>query len=401
MTLRMTESMTIQKRKFEKSHPWLRFRINLGKAPPAFWIVLGECQSKCEHISGVPIRPDVATTLHHVYLAKGAWGTTAIEGNTLSEAEVLRHVQGDLQVPPEKEYLKQEIDNIIQEANQMLEKIQRREPLVLSLERIKEINKIVLRDLAVEAGVEPGKVRKYSVGVMGYRGAPFEDCEHLLSRLCDWLNGPDFEPTDGLGRIHMAILKAIIGHLYIEWIHAFGDGNGRTGRLLEVQILLAAGVPSPACHLLSNHYNLSRREYLKQLRMASDSGGNTIPFVTYALEGFLDGLKGQLAHIRKLQMEFAWLNYVHDYFRNQPTKAAQRQKTLLLDIFEKVSAVPVSEIDQISPRVAKAYAGLHVRTPFRDVDALLEKGLLVREGKTVRANQDLVAGFLPIKAVLA
>jgi hypothetical protein len=92
---------------------------------------------------------------------------------------------------------------------------------------------------------------------------------------------------------------------------------------------------------------------------------------------------------------------VHDYFRDQPTKAAQRQKVLLLDIFEKISPIPISEIDQISPRVAKAYAGLHSRTPFRDIEALHEKGLLLKEGKTVRANQDLVAGFLPIKAVIS
>ena len=200
MTFAMTDAMTIQKRKYEKSHPWLTFSIDLGTAPPAFWVVLGECQSKCEHIAGVPIRPDVAQLLHYVYLAKGAWGTTAIEGNTLSEAEVLRHVQGKFEVPPEKEYLTQEVDNIVGECNRMLEKVRRGDALHLSPDRIKEINRIVLNGLAVENGVEPGKVRRYSVGVMGYRGAPYEDCEYLLARLCDWLNGPDFEPRAGLGR---------------------------------------------------------------------------------------------------------------------------------------------------------------------------------------------------------
>jgi Fic family protein len=398
MTLQMTESLTIQKRKYNKSHPWLRFCMNLSEAPLAFWLALGECQSKCEHISGVPIRPDVAAVLHSAYLAKGAWGTTAIEGNTLSEAEVLRHVQGKLEVTPEREYLKQEIDNIIKESNRMIEQIRKRQSLVLSPERIKEINKLVLNGLTLADEVEPGKVRKYSVGVMTYRGAPWEDCEHLLARLCDWLNGPAFEPQEGLGRCHMAILKAIVCHLYIEWIHAFGDGNGRTGRLLEVQILLAAGVPSPACYLLSNHYNLTRKEYLTQLKSASESGGKTIPFITYALGGFLEGLRAQIAHIRKLQMEVAWLNYVHDYFRHQPGKGAQRQKALLLDIFDMESFVPISEVNKISPRLARAYAGMHPRTPARDVDSLQSKGLLIREGQSVRANQDLIAGFLPVKA---
>ena len=401
LTLSMTNGMTVQHRKYEKSHPWLKFSIDLNEAAPAFWLVLGECQSKCEHISGVPLRPAVASQLHLVYLAKGAWGTTAIEGNTLSEQEVLQHVQGKLELVPGKEYLQQEIDNIINECNSMLDKIRKRESLELTPSRIKDINRIVLDGLSLEANVEPGQVRKYSVGVMNYRGAPWEDCEFLLVRLCDWLNGPDFEPKAGLDRIHMAILKAIVAHLYIEWIHPFGDGNGRTGRLIEVQILLAAGVAAPACQLLSNHYNQTRKEYLMQLKEASESGGFTVPFITYAINGLLDGLKGQLAYIRKLQMETAWLNFVHEHFRNQTSPSAHRQKSLLLDIFDRDSPVPITELDQLSPRVAKAYAGMHPRTVMRDIDALLKPPkLLLREGKNVMANRDLISAFLPVKALI-
>jgi len=94
------------------------------------------------------------------------------------------------------------------------------------------------------------------------------------------------------------------------------------------------------------------------------------------------------------------LNYVHEYFLHQPGKAAHRMKTLLIDIFEKASPVPISEIDQISPRLAKAYAKMHPRTPMRDVETLEAKGFLIREGKAVRANRDLIASFLPLKAII-
>jgi Fic family protein len=399
MTLPMTTGLTLQKRKFEKSHPWLSFRVDLRGAPVSFWVMLGECKSKCENISAVPLRPDIAKKLNQVYLAKGAWGTTSIEGNTLSEEEVLLHVQGKLEVPPSKEYLKQEIDNIIKEANRMLGVISNRETLVVSPERIKELNNIVLERLELAPEVEPGKIRQHSVGVMGYRGAPAEDCGYLLARLCDWLNGPDFEPKAGLGPVHMAILKAITAHLYVEWIHAFGDGNGRTGRLLEVQILLASGIPAPACHLFSDHYNLTRREYLTQLQAASQSGGDIVPFMSYALGGFLQGLVEQLAYIRKLHMEVTWLNYVHEYFLHRPGKGSDRMKKLLIDIFNKDAPVPVSEIDQASPGLAKVYGNMHPRTLMRDLEALRESGLLIREGKTVRANKDLIASFLPVKAI--
>ena len=401
LTFQMTEHLTIKPRAYETSHPWLRFSVDFKRAPPAFWLVLGECQSKCEHISGVPLTPDVAKVLHHVYLAKGAWGTTAIEGNTLSEEEVLKHIHGKLELSPEKDYLKQEIENIIQESNQMLGKVTDHEQLILSPERINEINRIVLNGLSVEEDVEPGVVRRYSVGVMGYRGAPHEDCEYLLARLCDWLNGSDFDPPAGFNGIHMAILKAILAHLYIEWIHAFGDGNGRTGRLVEVQVLMASGIPSPACHLLSNHYNQTRTEYLAQLNRASKSNGDVIPFFTYALNGFLEGLKGQLDYIRKLQMDGAWLNHVHERFKGRNSRAAERQRMLLLDIFEKDGPVPITEIDQVSTGLARAYARVHPRTPMRDVDFLHREGLLIKEGKTVTANRELIASFLPVKSKLS
>jgi Fic family protein len=119
---------------------------------------LGECQSKCEHLAGVPLRPDVAQILHRVYLAKGIQGTTAIEGNTLSEADVLKHIEGKLEVPPSKEYLKQEIDNILLECNRMLGLVASGQPPTLSLKRIKEINKAVLKGLTLEEGVAPGEI---------------------------------------------------------------------------------------------------------------------------------------------------------------------------------------------------------------------------------------------------
>lgn len=385
-------------REYEQSHPWLTFSLDLHEAPPVFWAILGECQSKCEHLAGVPLRPDIAHRMHSVYLAKGIWGTTAIEGNTLSEEEVRKHVEGTLEVPPSKEYLKQEIDNILQACNQMVDVIERGDQLQITPQRIMALNSLVLKDLVLETGVVAGNIRTYPVGVMTYRGAPAQDCEYLLDRLCGWLNGQDFSPQRGFGALHMAILKAITAHLYLEWIHPFGDGNGRTGRLMEVQILLSEGIPTPAGHLLSNHYNQTRNQYLRELKAASESGGKTLPFIAYALNGLLDGLKDQLAYVRKLQQEVAWINYVHDFFKGNKSTAAHRQKTILLDLFAKTEPIPISELDKASPELAKVYASMHPRTVLRDVMALERAKLLDRKGNAIRANTGLIAQFLPVCA---
>jgi len=94
---------------------------------------------KCEHISGVPLRPSVARQLHMIYLAKGVLATTAIEGNTLTESEVLQHLEGKLELPPSKEYLSKEIDNIIEACDKISADIFIRNRAELSVEKLKII----------------------------------------------------------------------------------------------------------------------------------------------------------------------------------------------------------------------------------------------------------------------
>jgi Fic family protein len=281
-------------------------------------MLLGECRSKCEHIAGVPLPPDKAARMYAVYLAKGALATTAIEGNTLSEQEVLDHLEGKLKLPPSREYLAQEIDNIIAACNEILGEVSEKRTLNLSADRIRELNRIVLNNLTLDHGVTPGEIRQHEVTVARYRGAPAEDCYHLLERLCEWLAGTEFIPAAEHLILPIAILRAILAHVYLAWIHPFGDGNGRTARLVEFQILISSGVPAPAAHLLSNHYNQTRTEYYRQLENASRSGGDLVPFVDYALRGFVDGLKQQLDHVRQQQWDAAWRDHVQEAFDRRP-----------------------------------------------------------------------------------
>ena len=384
-------------RTFEKTHPWLKFSVDLSRASANLWIALGECRSKCEHIAGVPLRPGTAKYLYQLYLAKGVLATTAIEGNTLSEEEVLQHLEGKLKLPPSREYLAQEIDNIVAGCNLILKELQEEKPLVLSSSRIKTLNRMVLSNLKLEEGVVPGEIRGYAVGVARYKAPPAEDCEHLLDRLCGWRNSEAFEPKPGMEIVY-AILKAVIAHLYLAWIHPFGDGNGRTARLVEFQILMASGVPAPAAHLLSNHYNQTRTEYYRQLDQASRSGGDALPFVIYAAQGFLDGLRSQLQVIRAQQWDVAWRNYVHEKFSDQKSPSAVRRRHLVLDLSQVAEPVPFSKLPEVSPRVAAAYARKTSKTLSRDINALQEMELLIKEKGSFRARKELILAFLAPKA---
>jgi Fic family protein len=386
-------------RTYEGTHKWISFKIDLRKAPHDLWLNLGEASSKCEHISRVPLRPDTAQKLHQLYLAKGVAATTAIEGNSLSEADVLKAVEGKLKVPPSKEYLKQEVDNIIEACNAISEQITKGILPPLSPEVIHDYNERVLNKLPAKEEVVPGKIRSHSVVVGSvYRGAPAEDCAYLLEQLCDWLNGPDFKAPAGMETVY-AIFKAITAHLYLAWIHPFGDGNGRSARLIEFHILLSAGIPSPAAHLLSNHYNQTRTEYYRQLDYASKSGGDILPFLGYAVRGFVDGLREQLEFIWDQQWDVVWRNYVHELFQHKDSKSDVRQRHLALDLGAKRGWVPISQIKEMTPRLAAAYASKTSKTIQRDLSTLMAMELVAREGNKVRAKQEIILSFLPFRNI--
>ena len=382
-------------RTFERTHPWISFRIDLRKATPQLWMLLGEAASKCEHIAGAPLRPSVAQGLRRLYLAKGALATTAIEGNTLTEQEVLQHLEGKLKLPRSKEYLGQEIDNIVGACNRIGERLAQGDT-GLTPELLCEFNRWVLEKLPPEGKEVPGELRDYSVLVGNvYRGAPAQDCRHLLERYCEWLASEDFKAPPGMETAY-AIIKAIVAHLYFAWIHPFGNGNGRTGRLVELQILLAAGVPSPAAHLLSNHYNHTRSEYYRQLDRASKSGGEIIPFIQYGIEGFVDGLREQLQVIREQQWDVAWRSYVHNKFRDRTGPAALRQRDLVLDLSASRDPVPVAKIPELSPRLARAYANRSRKTLTRDLAELeVGMGLIHCSRSGYAARREVILAFLP------
>ena len=381
-------------RTYEKTHPWIKFQLDLRPASPKFWMLLGEASSKCEHIAGVPLQPDVARDLHQLYLAKGAQATTAIEGNTLSEQEVLQRIKGELTLPASKEYLGQEVDNIVNACNRIRDRLREGDDALTS-ERVREFNRLVLEKLRLEKGVVTGEVRQHSVVVgRSYLGAPAEDCEFLLNRLCEWLNGPDFRASEGMELV-FAIIKAVVAHVYVAWIHPFGDGNGRTARLMEFQILLSAGVPTPAAHLMNNHYNQTRSEYYRQLEAASGSGGDIIPFLEYAAQGLVDGLGEQLAKIRLRQWDVAWENFVHEEFREKTGKTARRQRSLVLDLSRLEKPVQTGMVSDLSPRLAREYAGKTPKTIQRDLGALLKMDLVERTPEGFRARKEKILAFLP------
>jgi len=381
----------------EKTHPWLLFeRSDITRASYRTWMLLGEAVSKCLHIARVPLRPATAQELHRVFLAKGIHGTTAIEGNTLSEEEVKRSIEGKLKLPASREYLEKEVDNILRACNLVGREIAEQRMRPLSVARLTEFNALVLEGLPLGEGAVPGRIRRHRVGVGGYVPPDPRECFGLLDRLCGWLSRPILPAGFPHKNASDAIIRAILAHLYVAWIHPFGDGNGRTARLVEFQILLGGGLPTPVAHLLSNHYNKTRAEYYRQLDRARRLPDGICGFIEYALQGLVDGQRDAIRRIWLQQLDTTWRSHVYQQLKDLRNKPGERIRRLAFGfpLFRK-NPFPLDAVPDLSPEIARTYARLSERTLRRDLKELVEREVLAESAAGYSANLQILGRWLP------
>jgi Fic family protein len=385
--------------RYEETHPWLTFQYRA--TPNVLWARLGEALSKNQHLAGIPLPPRLAEELASVVLVKGALATTAIEGNTLSEEQAAAVINRGKSLPPSQDYLENEIRNVVAALNQVLSSAGGG-AFTLTPDWLRQQNRMVLEGLEVEDHVAPGEYTRDSL-VVGqvYRGAPPEDVEYLVERMCEWLNDSFAAPSQDLSqpedmRFYNAVFGALLAHLYLVWIHPFGDGNGRVARLAEVAILLNSGVvPWVAANLLSDHYNRTRSRYYTRLAAASQKR-EVDEFIVYAVSGLVDRLREQIDAVRSYQVRIAWTSYVYEQMRDEPTgptKERRRELVLTLPIHRPIAK---RDIRRLSPGLAEKYAGHEDRMIQRDLNALKERGLVAESQKGYIALASIMNAFTPL-----
>jgi Fic family protein len=379
-----------------ETHPWLVFEPKWRLTSNAL-LNLGEARSKCQHLAGVAIHPALAQELSSVTLIKGALATTAIEGNTLTLEEVQKHLWSDVKLPRSREYQMVEVQNVLDAIQKIDSCLKKNERIPLTIGRVCEVNESILRNTEHEPNAVPGRLRQHSVVVGGVYLAPdWQRMQELLERLCRWLDD-DFRLRDESDRtsdwlIARGIVKAVVAHVYLAWIHPFGDGNGRTARLVEVQVLSQAGVPLIATSLLSDHYNRTRDRYYRELAQASKNGGDLSSFIAYAVEGFVDGLREQINEVKSYQIRVAWENYVHKVL-DGATPAIKRRRQLVLDL-PVDKPTPKKDLSVISERVRNEYRDAGERTIPRDLNALVSEKLLLKTSAGYLPNLNLIRAFI-------
>lgn len=151
-----------------------------------------------------------------------------------------------------------------------------------------------------QAGIRkvPGTVLKDSAGRIVYTPPSPELLPDLLTDLEAFVNDDALFAADPL-------IKMAIAHYQFESIHPFYDGNGRTGRILNVLYLVKEGLLRIPVLYMSRYIVETKPDYYRLLQAVRDDGAWeewTLYMLTAAEDAARDGVV-QVERIKALMLE--------------------------------------------------------------------------------------------------
>lgn len=372
----------------QERYPHLRFSRN-WTIDPLLANQLGQCQAFVGALRGMPLLPDEHARMLTISLRKGAHSTTAIEGNTLTQEDLDDIYDRQKELPESKAYMKIEVDNILKAFNKIKNNAVDGDERPLSKDLIREFHRDIAMNLGEYIDAVPGRFRTDNRTVGSYRPPDYEHIDILIGKLCEWLLQEFHYPK--YTTWHERIVQAIVAHVYFEWIHPFGDGNGRTGRLIEFYILVRAGLPVVASTILSNYYNATRNEYYRQFDLARQKMDLT-KFLSYAVGGLRDGLELLYTEALSSVKRITWQHLIYEMFReiSGTTVAVAKRRQRLALVLKLGKDYSLDELAVANTELMKAYRDTE-RTLVRDVNELIKMKLIVEnKDKTYRTNHEML-----------
>lgn len=134
------------------------------------------------------------------------------------------------------------------------------------------------------------------------------EIQELMTNLEQFINDPELSDYDPL--VKMAII-----HYQFESIHPFYDGNGRTGRILNILYLILTGLQKLPILYLSNHIIQHKSDYYRLLQGVREKG-DWESWISYMIRGVEHTAKETIQLIEELKVLMAEMkNQLQDHYK--------------------------------------------------------------------------------------
>lgn len=247
------------------------------QAQPRVYKLLEEIARVGEQLRSSLVRVPWVPSLVKDAMARAAWGSTAIEGCTLSLEAVRGLLEGrsaagypDRHVRMARNYL---------DALSWMQKREKRGALP-------EADVLRLHHIVSDGAVDDGPIGRYrTIDVRAglHVCPPWKTVPGLTRNLLAWLNGPAEELP--------AVFSSAILHLRFAVIHPFRDGNGRMARALATWQLHRMGFDTLHVFALDEVLLENRALYIKNLERVQVGGEDPGGWLEFMAEAVLETLE--------------------------------------------------------------------------------------------------------------
>ena len=337
--------------------------------------------------------PEWSEQLDRLNRVRAVHGTTAIEGNPLSEEEVGHQLEivDDEGTERSGTRISKEQAQIRNAARAQAWVKQRFSP---GTPPVGLGDLLTMHQMITEGSDEghnvPGRFRTSSVQVgspdLGgvHIGAPYGTLAELMEEFIGFVN------SRRVGS-HHPVVQALLAHFFLVTIHPFGDGNGRVSRLLEAGILFQAEYNVHGFYGLSNYFYRHEGSYKSLLQKCRQTQPfDMSPFIKFGVEGFISELSGINNFIKS---KLNRVIYRQMLMENREKRLGSRRRVINareydlltflltetepLDPFSEDPSRKVTFSELVnSPYVKGAYRNVTTRTFTRELVRLSEAGFI-------------------------
>lgn len=371
---------------------WRSFTFDWNLDSAALMRDLVAVEAHRQAVLNLILPPDWRDQLDRLNRIRAVHGTTALEGNPLSEAEISYQMDAAERASETTEVAATGEQRQIRNADLAQKWVKNRfdaDSAPLSVADILNMHRMITEGSDLRHN-SPGRFRTFSVTVgapeLGgvHRGAPHDDVPRLMNEYVDFVNSRRMRDSH-------PVIRALLAHFFLVTIHPFGDGNGRVSRLVEAGILFQDGYNMHGFYGLSNYFYRNETAYKTTLQECRNEQPFDVgPFVRFGLKGFVQELEGISNFIKAKMYRVVYRAMLIRAFNRRVGKRRrtvnQREYSLLDFLIEQTEPgdpffhnpsrqIKFSELQE-SPYIKAAYKNVTTRTFLRELERLSEMSFI-------------------------
>ncbi|HOY46016.1 MAG TPA: Fic family protein [Candidatus Dojkabacteria bacterium] len=323
---------------------------------------VSQCEVAKAIIENSPLVPAWERKFQSQALVRSVHHSTALEGNELTIDETERIIDGERV----DTYRVRDVQEIINYRN-VIGFISDNKSTEFTIGFLLKMHDVLGRKILPDKYL--GKFRDRNAMIINdkdldvvFDPPKFNEVEGQIEALTKW-------DLDEGSKIH-PLLRAGIIHYEVVRIHPFADLNGRTARTLATWSLYRDGYDIKSFFSLEEHYDQDPKGYYDALDSANK--GDMTEWLTY----FTNGMMVELNKIK----DKVWELSKDRRLRLKVGQVALNERQLeIINTLESEGAISNPDFDELFPKVSDD-------TILRDLKDLIEKGIVMKKGRTKGAK---------------